>query len=40
VITQGDHGDRFYLVDRGEFEVIEDGVFKRNQGEGDGGAAR
>jgi hypothetical protein len=36
VITQGDHGDRFYLIERGEVEVIEDGVFKRNLGPGDG----
>lgn len=31
VITQGDYGDRFYLIDDGEVEVIEDGVFQRNQ---------
>jgi hypothetical protein len=36
VITQGDHGDRFYLIDSGEVEVIEDGVFKRSQTEGEG----
>jgi MFS family permease len=36
VITQGDHGDRFYLIDRGEVEVIQDGVFKRNQTDGEG----
>jgi MFS family permease len=35
VITQGDHGDRFYLIDEGEVEVIEDGVFKRNLVAGD-----
>jgi MFS family permease len=31
VITQGDHGDRFYLIDEGEVEVIQDGVFTGNQ---------
>jgi MFS family permease len=31
MITQGDHGDRFYLIDVGEVEVIEDGIFKRHQ---------
>ena len=36
LITQGDHGDRFYLIDQGEVEVLEDGIFKRNQSEGDG----
>ena len=36
VISQGDHGDRFYLIDSGEVEVIEDGVFKRSQTEGEG----
>jgi MFS family permease len=36
VITQGDHGDRFYLIERGEVEVIEDGVFRRRLGPGDG----
>jgi MFS family permease len=36
VITQGDHGDRFYLIDEGEVEVTEDGVFRRSLGPGDG----
>jgi hypothetical protein len=31
VIAQGDFGDRFYLIDDGEVEVIQDGDFKRNQ---------
>jgi MFS family permease len=35
VITQGDHGDRFYLIDTGEVEVLEDGAWRRNQGEGE-----
>ena len=36
MIEQGEHGDRYYLVDEGEVEVIEDGAFKRNLGPGDG----
>jgi MFS family permease len=35
VIVQGDHGDRFYVIETGEVEVIEDGVFKRNQAPGE-----
>ena len=35
VITQGDRGDRFYVISAGEVEVIEDGVFKRNQAPGE-----
>ena len=34
VTTQGDRGDRFYMIEDGEVEVFEDGVFKRRQGEG------
>ena len=36
VITQGQAGDRFYLIEDGEVEVIEDGVFKRTLTAGDG----
>ncbi len=36
VVSQGDDGDRFYLIDEGEVEVIEDGVFKRTLVAGDG----
>ena len=32
VITQGDRGDRFYLIDDGEVEVLQDGAFRRNPG--------
>ena len=35
VITQGDPGDRFYLIEEGEVEVFEDGVFRRNEGPGE-----
>src|SRR5512132_262320 len=34
VTTQGDRGDRFYMIEDGEVEVFENGVFKRRQGEG------
>ena len=35
VITQGDQGDLFYLIEEGEVEVFEDGVFRRNEGPGE-----
>ena len=35
VIRQGDIGDRFYVVDAGEFEIVIDGERVRTQGEGD-----
>ena len=34
VITQGDRGDRFYVIEQGEVEVLEDGQFRRKQGDG------
>jgi MFS family permease len=35
VITQGDPGDRFYLIEEGQVEVLEDGRFRRNEGRGE-----
>jgi hypothetical protein len=35
VITQGDPGDRFYLIEAGQVEVLEDGEFRRNEGPGE-----
>jgi MFS family permease len=35
VITQGDPGHRFYLIEEGEVEVFEDGVFRRTEGRGE-----
>jgi hypothetical protein len=35
VITQGDVGDRFYLIDSGRVEILEDGRHRRFEGEGE-----
>ncbi len=35
IITQGDPGDKFYVIEHGEVEVFQDGVFRRSQGIGD-----
>ena len=35
VIVQGEHGDRFFLIEDGEVEVFENGVFRRNEGPGE-----
>ena len=35
VITQGEAGDRFYVIEEGEVEVFEDGVFRRTEGPGE-----
>lgn len=34
-ITEGEHGDRFYLIDTGAVEVLQGGVFRRRQGPGE-----
>lgn len=36
LITQGEVGDRFYLIDSGEVDVFEGDEFKRTQGPGEG----
>jgi MFS family permease len=35
VIVQGEVGDRFFLIEAGQVEVFEDGVFRRNEGPGE-----
>jgi hypothetical protein len=35
VIVQGEIGGRFYLIERGQVEVLEDGVFRRTEGRGE-----
>ncbi len=35
MITQGDQGDSFYLIEEGEVEVFENGDFRRNEGPGE-----
>ncbi len=35
VIVQGEIGDRFFLIEEGQVEVFEDGVFRRNEGPGE-----
>jgi MFS family permease len=35
VIVQGDHGDRFFLIETGAVEVFENGDFRRNEGPGE-----
>jgi MFS family permease len=35
VITQGDRGDSFFLIEEGEVEVFENGVFRRTEGPGE-----
>lgn len=35
VIVQGERGDRFFVIERGEVEVFENGDFRRNEGPGE-----
>ena len=35
IIRAGDHGDRFYVVDKGEVEILVDGTPPRLEGEGE-----
>jgi MFS family permease len=34
IVRAGDHGDRFYVVDKGEVEILVDGAVARREGEG------
>jgi MFS family permease len=35
IIVQGERGDRFYMIDHGEVEIIEDGVLRRTDSDGE-----
>ena len=35
MIVQGEHGDRFFLIESGQVEVFENGEFRRNEGPGE-----